>query len=167
MKLDPWSVSTRFMSIGALLLLEDRSIHWLRSWTVAVVLAFCLKVQGLDPWLSIGLTLGLSLLIGLVHGLLVTKAGIQPFVVTLCGLLVYRSLGRWLTDNQSLGPVPLEGDKGYTNLVQIQGLDFIFIGKILLVNPSTYPPFIFLVILGIAGAVFLKLSGSRLYALKQ
>ena len=36
---------------------------------VAVVLAFCLKIQGMDPWLSIGLTLGLSLLIGLVHGL--------------------------------------------------------------------------------------------------
>ena len=66
---------------------------------VAVVLAFCLKIQGLDPWLSIGLTLGLSLLIGLVHGLLVTKAGIQPFVVTLCGLLVYRSLGHGFLEN--------------------------------------------------------------------
>ena len=89
-------------------------------------------------------------------------------MVTLCGLLVYRSLGRWLTDNQSLGPVPLEGDEGYANLEQIQGLDFIFSGKIPLGESFNLPtPFIFLVILGIAGAVFLKKTiwGRYLYAL--
>ena len=100
-----WSSLYAVMSIGVAIVIItggiDLSIGSVVG-LVAVVLAFCLKIQGMDPWLSIGLTLGLSLLIGLVHGLLVTKAGIQPFVVTLCGLLVYRSLGRWLTDNQSL-----------------------------------------------------------------
>lgn len=47
--------------------------------------------------------LGMSLAIGAIHGLLITKVGLQPFVVTLCGLLVYRGLGRWITDDQTVG----------------------------------------------------------------
>lgn len=41
--------------------------------------------------------------IGCVHGTLVTKLGIQPFVVTLCGLLIYRGLARWLVDDRTMG----------------------------------------------------------------
>ncbi len=37
-------------------------------------------------------------LIGLVHGLLVTKMNLQPFVVTLCGLLIYRGVARFYTE---------------------------------------------------------------------
>ena len=81
----------------------------------------------------------MSLLIGLIHGLLITKAKIQPFVVTLCGLLIYRSLGRWLTDNQSLGPVPLEDDKGYANIDTINSLDQIFSGKIAITDSFSLP----------------------------
>ena len=128
-----WSSLYAVMSIGVALVIItggiDLSIGSVVG-LVAVVLAFFLKVQGMDPWVAIGLTLCMSLVVGLIHGLLITKAHIQPFVVTLCGLLIYRSLSRWLTDNQSLGPVPLEGDKGYANLDQILGLDFIFSGKI-------------------------------------
>lgn len=47
--------------------------------------------------------MGLSLFIGLVHGLLITKVKMQPFVVTLCGLLVYRGLSRWLTNDNVRG----------------------------------------------------------------
>lgn len=47
--------------------------------------------------------LAMSLAIGAAHGLLITKVGLQPFVVTLCGLLLYRGLGRWLTDDQTVG----------------------------------------------------------------
>jgi len=166
-----WSSLYAVMSIGVAMVIItggiDLSIGSVVG-LVAVVLAFCLKIHGLDPWVSIGIALGLSLLIGLVHGLLVTKAGIQPFVVTLCGLLVYRSMGRWITDNQSVGPVPLEGDKGYLSLEEILGLDFIFSGKIPLGDSFNLPtPFIFLVVLGIAGAVFLRKTiwGRYLYAL--
>jgi ribose transport system permease protein len=36
--------------------------------------------------------------IGLFHGLLITKLRIQPFVVTLCGLLLYRGIARGITE---------------------------------------------------------------------
>lgn len=56
-----------------------------------------------NVWLACGVVLGISLLIGLVHGLLITKANLQPFVVTLCGLLIYRGLARVLTGDDQIG----------------------------------------------------------------
>lgn len=134
---------------------------------VAVVLSICLKLEGMDPWSAIGITLVLSLFIGFLHGVLITKAKIQPFVVTLCGLLVYRSMGRWLTDNQSIGPMPLEGDAGYVNLEQIQGLDFVFSGKISIGSFNLPTPAIFLFVLCVASAIFLRRTiwGRYLFAL--
>jgi ribose transport system permease protein len=50
-----------------------------------------------NPWLAAGIVLASAPLIGLVHGLLVTRLNLQPFLVTLCGLFVYRGLARWLS----------------------------------------------------------------------
>ena len=47
--------------------------------------------------------LTMSLLIGLLHGLLITKLKLQPFVVTLCGLLFYRGYARYVTNDQVRG----------------------------------------------------------------
>lgn len=47
--------------------------------------------------------LGISLALGLLHGLLVTKLKLQPFVVTLCGLLFYRGISRWIVNDQTMG----------------------------------------------------------------
>ena len=52
---------------------------------------------------ALGLVGGIALLLGLLHGLLVTKVKLQPFVVTLCGLLFYRGISRWLVDDQTMG----------------------------------------------------------------
>lgn len=47
--------------------------------------------------------LGIGLGLGVLHGCLVTYVRLQPFVVTLCGLLIYRGWARWLSDDQSVG----------------------------------------------------------------
>ncbi len=41
--------------------------------------------------------------LGVIHGLLITRLGLQPFVVTLCGLLVYRGVARYIVDDQTMG----------------------------------------------------------------
>ena len=41
--------------------------------------------------------------IGVLHGLLITQLNLKPFIVTLCGLLVYRGLARYLTDDKGQG----------------------------------------------------------------
>lgn len=56
------------------------------------------------PWpLAALIVLGLGFLMGLVHGLLVTRLKLQPFVVTLCGLLIYRGLARFYTADATAG----------------------------------------------------------------
>ena len=50
-----------------------------------------------SPWQAAGVVLAGSALIGLIHGLSVTQLRLQPFLVTLCGLFIYRGIARWLS----------------------------------------------------------------------
>lgn len=53
--------------------------------------------------LALMLMLALGLVMGLVHALLITKLQLQPFIVTLCGLLIYRGTARWYTADGTAG----------------------------------------------------------------
>jgi len=56
------------------------------------------------PWpLAALLVLAIGVMMGMVHGLLVTKLKLQPFVVTLCGLLIYRGIARFYTRDATAG----------------------------------------------------------------
>jgi len=56
------------------------------------------------PWpMAAAIVMVLGLLIGLAHGLLITKLKMQPFVVTLCGLLIYRGVARGYTADATAG----------------------------------------------------------------
>ena len=111
---------------------------------VAALMALAIKHEW-NPGLTVVLLLGLSLVIGLMHGLLITKVKLQPFVVTLCGLLFYRGISRWLTDNQTMQ---------YPNT---EGLDSFFSGKVALFGQfSLASPFFFLVVIAILAAFFLN-----------
>ncbi len=67
------------------------------------LLAWLLTVKDWPVWAAMLVCLLMGVVIGLVHGLLITKLKLQPFVVTLCGLLIYRGLARVVTDDKSLG----------------------------------------------------------------
>jgi ribose transport system permease protein len=53
--------------------------------------------------LTLLIVLVVSVSIGLFHGLLITKIHVQPFVVTLCGLFLYRGLARFFMDDRTQG----------------------------------------------------------------
>lgn len=56
------------------------------------------------PWpIAGGIVMVLGLVLGLIHGLLITKLKMQPFVVTLCGLLIYRGAARGYTADATAG----------------------------------------------------------------
>lgn len=56
------------------------------------------------PWiLAVLIIVGFGVILGWVHGFLVTRMNLQPFVVTLCGLLIYRGVARWYTDDGTAG----------------------------------------------------------------
>lgn len=56
------------------------------------------------PWPLVLMLIPLcGVFFGLVHGLLVVKLKIQPFIVTLCGLLIYRGVARSYTADATAG----------------------------------------------------------------
>lgn len=61
------------------------------------------KIRHMSVPLAILMVFSVCVAIGLGHGLLVTKLNLQPFVVTLCGLLFYRGLARKITGERTVG----------------------------------------------------------------
>jgi ribose transport system permease protein len=56
------------------------------------------------PWpVAMVLMLMAGCAIGLAHGLLITRLRMQPFIVTLCGLLIYRGVARFYTADGTAG----------------------------------------------------------------
>ena len=70
---------------------------------LGVVFVTLLSSTGLNWVLCAVLMIAAGLAIGLVHGLLITRARLQPFVVTLRGLLIYRGVARYYTDDGTAG----------------------------------------------------------------
>lgn len=62
----------------------------------AVALGLLLEKR-VHPALAVALVAAGSASIGVFHGLLVTRLRLQPFIVTLCGLFIYRGLAQWAT----------------------------------------------------------------------
>jgi ribose transport system permease protein len=44
-----------------------------------------------------------GLVLGAFQGFLITRLRMQPFIVTLCGLLIYRGAARYYTDDSTMG----------------------------------------------------------------
>src|SRR5687767_13806102 len=62
----------------------------------AVAFGVLLQDQVPPVWAALVVVVA-SAFVGLFHGLLVTKLRLQPFLVTLCGLFIYRGVARTLT----------------------------------------------------------------------
>ena len=62
---------------------------------------------------AILLSIVIAMCLGLIHGVLITRLNMQPFIVTLCGLLFYRGLARFITNDET---------KGFGT---VSGLDFL------------------------------------------
>lgn len=68
-----------------------------------VLLGLFLVRQNVPPPLGVLAILGLTVIFGFFHGFMVARLNIQPFIVTLCGLLIYRGIARFLTQDQTQG----------------------------------------------------------------
>ena len=141
------------ISIGAAFVIMtggiDLSIGSVVALTACLV-PWMLVDQDVTPWLVIPLAIGVSLLIGLFHGLLVTRLKIQPFIVTLCGLLLYRGVARWITDDQTVG------FKGH-----YAGLQSLGNGRIELPFTDQFAiptPFLIMVVVAVLAIIFLRMT---------
>ncbi len=131
-RISPYTV----ISIGAALVIITGGIDLSIGSVIALsgtILPYLLVNSGWSVAPAIGATLGVSALIGLMHGLLITKLRLQPFIVTLFGLLFYRGIARWLTNDQSTGfGNQFDGMRDIvTKSVSIPGFSFISIPNVL------------------------------------
>jgi len=84
------SIGSMIALVGVLLPMALREWHW--------------------PWpLSVAFVIAVSMILGWCHGLLVTRVKIQPFIVTLCALLIYRGMARYITDDTTKGFGDMKG----------------------------------------------------------
>ena len=126
------------LSIGSVIALVGCLLPWL------------LVQHGWSPGAAIPLVLVLGAALGFIHGILVTKLRLQPFIVTLCGLLIYRGVARGITGDQTVG---FRG--GY------EGLRELGSGRIPLPffeDFSLPVPVVILVVVAILSIVFLRMT---------
>jgi ribose transport system permease protein len=113
-----------------------------------------IAVQEMSWMLALPLILLLGAIIGTVHGWLITRLNLQPFVVTLCGLLIYRGAARFYT---------ADGTAGFAFGQNFPDLEFLTAGRFYGI-PNT---FIALVVIAAVMWVVLHRSvfGRYLYAI--
>ena len=70
---------------------------------LGVLLSMMLVEWNWPPAVALAAVLALGGALGAAHGLLITRLGLQPFIVTLCGLLLYRGAARYVADDSTKG----------------------------------------------------------------
>ena len=70
---------------------------------LGVLLSIMLTELGWSAPLAILVVAVIAVALGALNGLLITRVGLQPFIVTLCGLLFYRGLARFISDDETKG----------------------------------------------------------------
>ncbi|HAV64166.1 MAG TPA: sugar ABC transporter permease [Verrucomicrobiales bacterium] len=122
------------LSIGSVICLVGCGLPWLvmvQKWPLAAAVPAVFSV---------------AVLIGVAHGFLITRLKIQPFVVTLCGLLLYRGLARGFTQDQTMGFQS-----------EYKGFRALATAEIPITDQFGIPmPFVLLVVLAVLAAVFLN-----------
>lgn len=128
------SVGSLFALFGVLLSMMLTIWHW--PWPLAVLAI-----------------LGGGALIGSFHGFLITRVGLQPFIVTLCGLLFYRGIARFIAG---------DGTMGFGSAKGFKTLQVLATGSVL----GVPVPFVILLVVALIMGVVLHRSiyGRYLYA---
>jgi ribose transport system permease protein len=140
----------------------------------AVVLAILIMERNWPWWAAAGAVIAGMVMLGLIHALLITKAKLQPFIVTLCGLLIYRSLARYFANDETKGFLSNEcgwlrvlstGDVKsllikIAHFVHLPSLESFLNTHIPRRSTLTYVPNAFVIMLIIAGIMYIVLHRS-------
>lgn len=78
------AIGSMFALLGVIFV--DLLVTWQMSW-----------------WLAVLVVVAGGVVLGAIHGFLVTRLRLQPFIVTLCGLLIYRGVARYYTNDGTAG----------------------------------------------------------------
>jgi len=120
---------------------------------LGVLLSMMLTEWGVNPLLAVLACIAIGMGLSLFHGLLITRMNMQPFIVTLCGLLFYRGLARFITHDET---------KGFGAVGGLDALRFLANGNIF----GVPMPFVLLIFISLIAGVVLHWSvyGRYLFA---
>jgi ribose transport system permease protein len=121
---------------------------------LGVILSIALMDWHMPAALAILLVVVIGAVLGSIHGWLIARVKLQPFIVTLCGLLLYRGLARFIAKDET---------RGFSSVPGIEELTKVATGNFFGI-PN---PFVFLIVLSIVMWVVLHRSvyGRHLFAL--
>jgi len=120
---------------------------------LGVLLSMMLTEWGSGVPLAILGCFAVAMSLSLFHGVLITRLNMQPFIVTLCGLLFYRGLARFISRDET---------KGFGAVGGLDIFRFLANGNIL----GIPTPFVMLIVVGLITWVLLHQSvyGRYLFA---
>ena len=120
---------------------------------LGVLLSIFLVEWHLPAAVAVLLVVAITTSLGVINGFLITKVKIQPFIVTLCGLLFYRGLARFVASDET---------KGFGAAAGFETLQSMATGSV----AGIPTPFIILIVLSIVAWVVLHRSifGRYLFA---
>ena len=120
---------------------------------LGVLLSMMLTDWGWPAALGVVAVIAIAMSLGLAHGLLITRLRLQPFIVTLCGLLFYRGVARFVANDET---------KGFGSAAGFEWLRDLATGNLL----GVPTPFVLLAIIGAVMWVVLHRSvyGRYLFA---
>jgi ribose transport system permease protein len=120
---------------------------------LGILLSMMLVEWHWPPAVAVAAVIALGACLGTAHGLLITRLRLQPFIVTLCGLLLYRGLARYIA---------ADATKGFGS-----GAGFEWVRSLASGEVAGVPmPFVLLMAVAAAASVLLHRSvyGRHLYA---
>ena len=120
---------------------------------LGVLLSMMLTEWNLGIAIALLACIAIAMALDLFHGLLITRLNMQPFIVTLCGLLFYRGVARFISNDET---------KGFGTVAGLDFLRFLANG-----NLAGIPmPFVLLIIISVITWVVLHRSvyGRYLFA---
>ena len=120
---------------------------------LGVLLSMMLTEWGWAALPAVIVVVSIGLGLGYLHGLLITRLSLQPFIVTLCGLLFYRGLARFIAKDET---------KGFGSAAGFESLRDLATGSL----AGIPTPFVLLTIISLAMWVLLHRSvyGRYLFA---
>jgi ribose transport system permease protein len=151
-----FAIGISFVIIQGGIDLSIGSVIGLTGVLVAKISSPALGGLGYSLWIGIPVALGVALSFGLLQGLLITRLGIQPFIVTLGGMLFLRGLSQTIAEGGTLS-------LGGSALLKLANGGLLRLGDDPLLP---YPFLIFLAVVLIAGYVLhLTVFGRYVYAI--
>lgn len=112
--------------------------------------------MGYSLWVGIPIALGVAMTLGLIQGLLITRLKLQPFIVTLGGMLLFRGMSQTIAEGGTLS-------LGGSPLLDLANGGLIKVGDEPLLP---YPLLMFLGVIGVATYVLhFTVFGRYIYAI--